>query len=178
MAKHIVICRCCKQKFDAQIEDKDKIWVMPSKNYYYHKNCYDDWTKKKNDVHSQADDDLWFDALWDYLSKDIKIGPDFVKVKSQWDNLIKKGKTPKGIYFCTKYFYDIKKGDPKKSEHGIGIISYIYEEGAAYWIEKEQKDKGICARIEEQIRQSQNREKKIVKKIKEKKVKTYDLSDI
>ena len=37
MAKHIVICRCCKQKFDAQIEDKDKIWVMPSKNYYYHK---------------------------------------------------------------------------------------------------------------------------------------------
>ena len=38
MAKHIVICRCCKQKFDAQIEDKDKIWVMPSKNYYYHKN--------------------------------------------------------------------------------------------------------------------------------------------
>ena len=111
MAKHIVICRCCKQKFDAQIEDKDKIWVMPSKNYYYHKNCYDDWTKKKNDVHSQADDDLWFDALWDYLSKDIKIGPDFVKVKSQWDNLIKKGKTPKGIYFCTKYFYDIKKGE-------------------------------------------------------------------
>ena len=97
---------------------------------------------------------------------------------NQWDNLIKKGKTPKGIYFCTKYFYDIKKGDPKKSEHGIGIISYIYEEGAAYWIEKEQKDKGICARIEEQIRQSQNREKKIVKKTKEKKVKTYDLSDI
>ena len=72
MAKHIVICRCCKQKFDAQIEDKDKIWVMPSKNYYQHKNCYDDWTKKKNNVHSQADDDLWFGALWDYLSKDIK----------------------------------------------------------------------------------------------------------
>ena len=30
MAKHIVICRCCKQKFDAQIEDKDFIKVTIS----------------------------------------------------------------------------------------------------------------------------------------------------
>lgn len=178
MAKHIVQCRICKEKFDTSQLIKDEDWVMPSKNWYYHKNCYDDWAKKKNDVHSQADDELWFDALWSYLEKDIKIGPDYLKIRNQWDNFIKKGKTPKGIYFCIKYFYEVKKGDKNKSENGIGIIPYIYDEGAAYWINKERIDKGICARIEEQIKQSQNREKKIIKKTKEKKIKTYDLSKI
>lgn len=178
MAKHLVTCRCCKQKFDAQPEGKDELWVMPSKNWYYHKNCYDDWTKKKDDVHSEANEEMWFDATWNYLLKDIKISPNYSKVKSQWDNLLKKGRTPKGIYFCSKYFYEIKKGDPKKSENGIGIISYIYDEGAAYWRNKEIKDKGVCARIEEQIKQSQNREKKVVKKNKERKIKAYDLSEI
>ena len=178
MAKHLVTCRCCKQKFDAQPEGKDKDWIMPSKNWYYHLTCYNDWAKKKNDVHSQADDDLWFGAMWDYLAKDIKIGPNFMKVKSQWDNFIKKGQTPKGIYFCIRYFYEVKKGDPKKSDGGIGIIPYIYQEGAAYWMNKEITDRGICARIEEQIKQAQNREKKVVKKTREKKTKLYDLSEI
>lgn len=178
MSKHIVTCRCCKQKFDAQLEDKDTIWIMPSKNWYYHKNCYENWVRKKDDIHSKADDDLWFGALWDFLSKEVKIGPDYRKIKSQWDNFIKKGKTPKGIYFCIKYFYDIKKSDPKESKNGIGIVPYIYEEGCNYWIEKEKNDKGICERIEKQIRQSQEREKKIVRKTKERRVKKYDLSEI
>ena len=116
--------------------------------------------------------------MWDYLAKDIKIGPNFTKVKSQWDNFIKKGQTPKGIYFCIRYFYEVKKGDPKKSDGGIGIIPYIYQEGAAYWMNKEIIDRGICARIEEQIKQAQNREKKVVKKTREKKTKLYDLSEI
>ena len=171
------------------LQDIEEFSKVENFQYYYDKlkkiNLLNDLKKDGFDISDYYSDDLTSDKaieinerFEELNTKDIKIGPDFVKVKSQWDNLIKKGKTPKGIYFCTKYFYDIKKGDPKKSEHGIGIISYIYEEGAAYWIEKEQKDKGICARIEEQIRQSQNREKKIVKKTKEKKVKTYDLSDI
>ncbi len=178
MAKHIVTCRCCKEKFDAQPEGNNIQWIMPSKNWYYHLNCYNDWVRKKDDVHSQADDELWFSALWDYLAKDLKIGPDYLKIKSQWDNFIKKGRTPKGIYFCIKYFYEVKKGDPKKSEKGIGIISYIYDEGSAYWINKEKVDRGICERIEQQIRQAQNREHKIVKKEKLQRKKLYDLSEI
>ena len=42
MAKHIVQCRICKEKFDTSQLIKDIDWVMPSKNWYYHKNCYDD----------------------------------------------------------------------------------------------------------------------------------------
>ena len=71
-------------------------------------------------------------------------------------------------------------GDKSKSEGGIGIIPYIYEEGAAYWRNKEAQERGICARIEQQIKEAQNREKIIVKqhKQKSKKAKKYDLSII
>ena len=41
---HIVTCRICKAKIDT---DSSTNWVMPSKNYYYHKTCYDDFGKKK-----------------------------------------------------------------------------------------------------------------------------------
>lgn len=180
MQKHIVQCRICKEKFDTNKLIKDIDWVMPSKNWYYHKTCYMDWAKKKNDVHSEADEEMWLDALWNYLARDLKINPDFIKIKAQWDSFIKKGKTPKGIYFCIRYFYEVKKGDKNKSEGGIGIIPYIYEEGAAYWVKKELEDKGICTRIEQQIKEAQNREKIIVKqnKQKNKRVKKYDLSII
>jgi hypothetical protein len=63
--------------------------------------------------------------------------------------------TAKGIYFALRYFYEIAKGDPSKSENGIGIVPHIYNEGTEYWGNRNQRDKGICARIEEQIRQSE-----------------------
>lgn len=176
--KGIVHCRICKLDIDRNIEIEDVDWVMPSKNWFYHKKCYDDWAIKKNDVHSKADEELWFSALWDYLTKDMKIGLDYTKVKSQWDNFIKKGKTPKGMYFSIRYFYEVKNGDPAKSENGIGIVPYIYQEGCKYWVDKEAKDKGICARIEEQIKKSKEREKIKIKQDKFKKIKNFDLSYI
>jgi hypothetical protein len=34
-------CRVCKEKIDKTKDD----WIMPSKNYYYHKSCYKSWKK-------------------------------------------------------------------------------------------------------------------------------------
>ena len=34
-------CRVCDLPIDKTKDD----WIMPSKNYYYHKNCYDNWKK-------------------------------------------------------------------------------------------------------------------------------------
>ena len=64
--------------------------------------------------------------------------------------------TAKGMYFALKYHYEIKKGDVSKSENGIGIIPHIYEDSRRYWQEREERDRGIVAAIEEQIRQAQN----------------------
>ena len=55
-----------------------------------------------------------------------------------------------------KYHYEIKKGDVSKSENGIGIIPHIYEDSRGYWQEREERDRGIVAAIEEQIRQAQS----------------------
>ena len=79
-----------------------------------------------------------------------------------------------------RYFYEIAKGDPKKSENGIGIADYIYEEGTNYCGERNQRDKGICDRIEEQIRRSREVEVKVVVQTKtpKNKKKTINLADI
>ena len=60
------------------------------------------------------------------------------------------------MYFALKYHYEIKKGDVSKSENGIGIIPHIYEDSRKYWQEREERDRGIVAAIEEQIHQAQS----------------------
>lgn len=182
--QHIVKCRCCKQSFDAQPETENSLWMMRSRGWYYHLQCYNDWVKKKNDVHTQADEEMWLDAVWQYLKHNLRIitgekDSEYLKIKNQWDSQLKKGYTPKGIYFTILYFYEIQKGDPSKSRGGIGIVPYIYGEATQYWIDREQKERGIVARIEQQIKDSQNQEVirlKVTGQLKKKK--TFNLEDI
>lgn len=173
-----VHCRICKNKIDRNTTIENIDWIMTSKNWFFHKKCYEEWAQKKNDVHTQADDELWLNAAWDYLSKDLKIQCDFVKIKKQWENCIKKGYTPKGIYFCIRYFYEYKKGDVSKSKGGIGIVPYIYSESCAYWRQRELKESGICEKITQQIKESQYQKKIKIKQEKNKKKLKYNLSQI
>jgi hypothetical protein len=87
--------------------------------------------------------------------------------------------TAKGIYFTLRYFYEIEKGDVSKSENGIGIVPHIYERGTCYWGERNQRDKGICARIEAQILQAAEKKVRVVfQPPKKKSLPTVDLSII
>ena len=87
--------------------------------------------------------------------------------------------TAKGIYFTLRYFYEIEKGDATKSENGIGIVPHVYERGTCYWGERNLRDKGICARIEEQIRQSREQVVHKVRQVqKVAKKPTIDLASI
>lgn len=173
----LVKCRICGEHIDREKQDD---WIMPSKNYFYHKNCYDTWGKKKNDVHAKASNKEWQDMLWEYLRKELKMCVDFKKMNRQWETFLKKGMTAKGMYFCLKYFYEIKKGDPTKSENGIGIIPYVYEESKEYWYTRERQQKGICAKLEEQIRQTHRQNKIIVRQTQTKTTRhaNYNLEDI
>lgn len=183
MAKSIMVqCRFCGEKFDRVNLVQDIDWVKPANNMYYHKTCYQEkqsWVKKKKDVNAQANDEEWFSILYDYLKRDIKISIDYVKFKTQWKNFLKKNMTAKGIFFCAKYFYEIKKGDPSKSEGGIGIIPYIYEEGKEYWQQRSIQDRGVIARIEQQMLEAALQEKIKVKKKEKTRPKTkYSLDMI
>ena len=166
MAKRpLVHCRICKGSID---RDAQNDWIMPKDKWYYHTACHDDFAKKKGaikegDLGIEADDDLWKSAVYDYLKKDIKISLNFIKFQSQWDNFLKKGMTAKGIYFTLRYFYEIEKGDATKSENGIGIVPHVYERGTCYWGERNQRDKGICARIEAQIMQAAEKKVRIIR---------------
>ena len=173
---HIVKCRICKEQFDT---DESKDWVMPSVNWYYHTKCYENFGRKKKSIESEMDEELWLQASWDFLTKDQKIVVDFLKMKSQWDSFLKKKMTAKGIYFCLRYFYDVKNGDKEKSEGGIGIVPYIYTEGCEYWARLDQREIGICQKIEEQLKQRFARETTSVQRSKRmRKIKTFNFDEI
>lgn len=180
----LVHCRICKGEIDRQSQQENIDWVMPVEKWYYHTTCYNDFAKKKGairegDITIEADDDLWRAAVYDYLKKDVKISLIFTKFQSQWNNFLKKGMTAKGIYFALRYFYEIARGDPKKSENGIGIVPHIYDEGTCYWGERNQRDKGICERIEAQVRAASSvNVRKVYQKNKPTRKTTVDLSII
>ncbi len=153
MAKRpLVTCRICKKRDidrDTMIENVD--WINPSTNYYYHVKCYEDFKKKKNDLRAELDDDIWYVALKDYLYKDLKCPINFTKLTSQWEKYKASPKySAKGIYFAMRYFYDVQKQPIEKGD-GIGIIPYIYSDSCTYWYEREQRENGICAKIEAQV---------------------------
>ena len=173
--KHEVLCRFCKVRFDTNEEE----WIMPSKNHYFHRSCYDNWVNKKDDVHTVADDDMWMDASYQFLTRDMLIAVDYRKFQSQFNNFKKKGRTAKGIYFSLLYFYRIKKGDRSKAEGGIGIVDYVYEDATNYYGERTKRGENIVAEIERQVREaSQQKEQKVVKKAKKKKTKVVSLDEI
>lgn len=185
MAKRALVhCRICKANID---RDNQTDWVEPSPKWFYHASCYEDFAKKKGriregDIEVEVTDDIWKDAIYDYFKKDLKVALNYTKFLSQWDNLIKKGRTGKGIYFSLRYFYEIAKGDPAQSKNGIGIVDHIYEEATQYWGDRNQRDKGILERIESQIKASQ--ERKIVTVLRKDKatagprLKTYSFEDV
>lgn len=166
MAKRpLVHCRRCKLAID---RDNQNDWIMATKNYYYHISCYEDFVndkekaKSSNGIDLIANDELWRSAVTDYLTKDLKISINYPKFNSQWDNFLKKKMTAKGIYFTLRYFYEIEKGDVTKAEGAIGIVPHIYDRATCYWGERNQRDKGICARIEEQILASAHAPTKVI----------------
>ena len=158
MAKAMVQCRICKERFNRLdpnlIEGVD--YVKPSERMYYHKKCYDEYQNSKLDVHANMTDELWFSAVWDFLRKDLKYSFNFVKVRKQWESFLKNKMTAKGMYFALKYHYEIKKGDVSKSENGIGIIPHIYEDSRSYWMDREVRTVGIIEAIEKQILDAAN----------------------
>ena len=166
MAKRpLVHCRRCKLAID---RDNQNDWIMATRNYYYHISCYEDFVNDKekaktsNGLDLVANDELWKSAIIDYLTKDLKISIDYQKFNSQWKHFLTKNMTAKGIYFTVRYFYEIENGDKKKAEGAIGIVPHIYDRATCYWGERNQRDKGICARIEEQILSSIHSTTKVI----------------
>ena len=148
---------------------------MPSRNYYYHVKCYEDWRASQPLV-----DNEWVPMIYDFLSRDLKVSYNYFLCESQRKKFLKENKcTNKGIYFALKYFYEIKHNDWNKGHDGIGIVPYIYKESTEYWINEEHKKRGFINAIEQQLKERTSRETVKIKRPQKKKEKVkYNLDDI
>ena len=154
-------CRLCNIPIDKEKDD----WIMPSKNYYYHKQCYNNWKK----VQPKADEE-YVDLIYDFIARDLKVSYDWWVCEAQRKKFLKEKMTNKGILFALKYFYEVKHGNWEKGHGGIGIVPFIYNDACAYWAAKEYNAKGTIAEIERQMFEAANRTKIRIKKKEKKRV--------
>ena len=160
--KHTVTCRICKQAFNADSERENDFWIMPSRNFYYHKECYENWKISKNHT-----DGEWFGLIFDLIARDLKGKYNYAMITAQLKKQVNQRMTPKGIYF-TLYWHFIIKKQEWKPEYGIGIVPHIYKEATSYWIEKESKTSGICEQLKSIAEQRMNTKPIEVQKIPKK----------
>ena len=149
-------CRICGIEIDKEHDD----WVMPSRNYYYHRQCYNEWKNAEFN-----DDDEYIDMIYDFIARDLKVSYNWHICEVQRKKFIKDHRmTNKGILFALKYFYEVRHGDWEKGHGGIGIVPFIYNDSCAYWAAKERYSEGTIAEIERQMREAAERQKVTVKK--------------
>lgn len=173
LAKHnLVMCRECKQKFqrDDLVEGVD--WIMPSKNWYYHKSCYDTWVQERQDamtnVEANKQDSEYRTEIFDFLSRHLKVRFDGAKVGSQINLMLKKGRTIKGIYFSLIYWFDILNNPWNDKYDGIWIAELKYDEAREYWRERAKNNHELLAQVEKQIKAMYEMPKVMVKENKKK----------
>ena len=168
-------CRICHQLINKKKEIEGVDWCMPTRNYYYHVKCYEDWRASQ-----PLGDDDWVPMIYDFLARDLKVSYNYFLCETQRKKFIRENKfTNKGIYFTLKYFYEVKKNDWNKGHDGIGIVPYTYKEATDYWIAQERKKKGFVNAIEQQLKERTAREVIIIKRPQKAKEKIkYNLDDI
>lgn len=121
---------------------------MPSKNFYYHKSCYDDWKAQR-----QRPDENWVDMIYDFIARDLKVSYNWHMIEAQRKKFINEHNlTNKGIYY-TLYWYFYIKNNKWEEDYGIGLIPHIYEDSARYWSERERQVQGIMKQIEDFVEQ-------------------------
>lgn len=166
----LVHCRLCKEPIDRNEEKEGIDWIMASRNWFYHKKCYESWKQSQ-----PKEDDEWIDLIYDFISRDLKVPYDYFKCETQRKKFLKEDMTNKGIFFALKYFYEVKHGDWNKGYEGIGIVPYIYVDSCRYWTKKEKEGAGILKKIEEQMKEARARGRKVIHKKNKGKDKTLKI---
>ena len=83
---HNVMCRACKKYFDIDKTPREE-WMMPSKNWYYHTQCYSDWKHNQD-----ATDDDWSLLIYDFLARDLKVSYNYHMCEAQRQKFLKENK--------------------------------------------------------------------------------------
>lgn len=116
-----VVCCFCNKSFSKKETD----YISFKRGKFAHRACAEKGiSKEKSDI----------EILYDYiltLFGGTVISP---KIRSQIKTYVEEYHyTYSGIYKTLKYFYEVKHGDLSKSNNGIGIVGWTYNEAMKYY---------------------------------------------
>lgn len=120
---HIVKCYVCGKSFD-----RDKIPNHQKGKRYAHMEC---WAREEA---SKSTDDRQREDLEAYILELLNLPAITPKIKRQIDSFHNEYKyTYTGIKKALIYHFEVKHGDIKQANGGIGIVPYVYENARAYY---------------------------------------------
>lgn len=137
-----VICQFCK----SQTRKVDINEVVKIDNKNFHKECAKLYEDRKK--------------LYETVCRIFKLKAPGPKNNAYISKFFNQGMTYKGMYCTLIYFYDIRKNNIKKSNEGIGIIPYVYEEAKKYFEDKKNREKKEKEQLEK-INEVVNREQEV-----------------
>lgn len=106
-------------------DEEENVFI---KNRYWHKKCYEEEENKK------ASSELIIKELDDYIINLFSIDYVSARIRKQIKDMIDHyGFTYSGILGTLKYWYEIKGNTISKSNNGVGIVPYIYEDARKYY---------------------------------------------
>ena len=134
MAKHIVKCPVCGKSFD-----RDSVPNHQDGKRYLHIEC---WARQQA---SMTQDDKDKVALEEYIKELFKLNKITIKINKQIESFHNEyGYTYTGIKKALVYHFEVKKGDIKQANGGIGIVPYVYEQARNYyyqiWLAQQKND--------------------------------------
>ena len=136
---HYVTCTICKKRFD-----RDKYpAVLVNTRRYAHASCAGALSEE------QAKEEQDRQALEEYIIQLFNLKHMDGRITLQIKKFIQDyNYTYSGILRTLKYFYEVKKNNLSKSNNGIGIVPWVYQEAYNYyynqWLLKQKNtDKNI-----------------------------------
>lgn len=107
--------KCYSCGLEVEKEEAEKV-----RNYNFHPLCAKEYREKLE--------------LQDYICDIFNYKKPGPRIQSQIKTFVRdKGYTYRGIKKSLQYHYEVRNGDKTKSNGGIGIVPYIYEEAKNYY---------------------------------------------
>lgn len=129
MAKHIVTCRICGNKFDMNAIQAVKIGNLR----YAHLSCSPD----KGEImplEEKTEEEQELEKLKEYIKNLLGDSYNHVLVSKQIKKYVKENNySYSGILKSLKYFYEVQGNTTEKAMGGIGIVPYCYEQAKTYY---------------------------------------------
>ena len=120
---HIVKCPICEKDFD-----RDKVPNHQMGRRYAHIEC---WARKEA---MKTQDERDRESLEEYIMDLFGLNVISPKIKRQIDSYHNEyNYTYTGIKKALIYQFEVKKGDIKQANGGIGIVPYVYDQARNYY---------------------------------------------